>query len=96
MAGLKVEHYEISSFKTARTLAGQIGRPDVALLMNTSLGEVEAAESPLTQIVRELMSDSRMGISKDGELTDADTGAAKQSSTKRAKTGVASERRRRQ
>jgi len=74
-AAQKVEHYEISAYKTARTLAGQIGAQNVALLLNTSLGEEETAESLLTQIARELMSESRTGISKDDELTDGDTGA---------------------
>ena len=76
-AAQKVEHYEISAYKTARTLAGQIGRPEVALLLNLTLGEEETAESLLTQIARELMSESRTGISKDDELTDAHTGSAK-------------------
>lgn len=76
-AAQKVEHYEISGYKTARTLAGQIGAQDVAGLLNVSLGEEETAESLLTQIARELMSQSRTGISKDDELTDADTGARK-------------------
>jgi Mn-containing catalase len=76
-AAQKVEHYEISSYKTARTLAGQIGAQDVVLLLNMSLGEEETAESLLTQIARELMSQSRTGVSKDDELTDADTGARK-------------------
>jgi Mn-containing catalase len=76
-AAQKVEHYEISSYKTARTLAGQIGRPDVALLLNLTLGEEETAESLLTQIARELMSESRTGVTKDDELTDAHTGSAK-------------------
>jgi Mn-containing catalase len=74
-AAQKVEH--CSSYKTARTLAGQIGRADIALLLNLTLGEEETAESLLTQIARELMSESRTGISKDNELTDAHTGSAK-------------------
>jgi Mn-containing catalase len=76
-AAQKVEHYEISAYKTSRTLAGQIGAQNVALLLNTSLGEEETAESLLTQIARELMSESRTGVSKDDELTDADTGSKK-------------------
>jgi Mn-containing catalase len=76
-AAQKVEHYEISAYKTARTLAGQIGAQQVALLLNTSLGEEETAESLLTQIARELMSESRTGTSKDDELTNADTGSGK-------------------
>jgi len=95
-AAQKVEHYEISAYKTARTLAGQIGAQNVALLLNTSLGEEETAESVLTQIARELMSESRTGISKDDGLTDADTGskrktrgsgsAAERSSTRKRNT----------
>jgi Mn-containing catalase len=83
-AAQKVEHYEISSYKTARTLAGQIGRSDVALLLNLSLGEEETADALLTQIARELMSESRTGISKDDELTDANTGSAKKSARTRS------------
>jgi Mn-containing catalase len=86
-AAQRVEHYEISGYKTARTLAGQIGRADVALLLNTSLGEEETAESLLTQVARELMSESRTGISKDDELTEATTGSAKK------RTATASARR---
>ena len=72
----KVEHYEISAYKTARTLAVQIGRQDLAFILSTTLGEEETAESVLTQVARELMSESRTGISKDDELTDGDTGSA--------------------
>ena len=75
-AAQKVEHYEISAYRTARTLAGQIGRQDLAFILNTSLGEEETAESLLTQIARELMSESRTGTSKHDELTDGDTGSA--------------------
>jgi Mn-containing catalase len=73
----RVEHYEISAYRTSRTLAGQIGARDITLLLNTSLGEEETADSLLTQIARELMSESRTGMSKDDELTDADTGSRK-------------------
>jgi Mn-containing catalase len=76
-AAQKVEHYEISAYRTARTLAGQIGAQGVALLLNTTLGEEETADSLLTQIARELMSESRTGVSKDDELTDGDTGSRK-------------------
>jgi Mn-containing catalase len=76
-AAQKVEHYEISAYKTARSLAGQVGRQDLAFSLSMTLGEEETADSLLTQIARELMSESRTGISKDDELTDADTGTAR-------------------
>jgi Mn-containing catalase len=52
----KVEHYEISAYGTARTIAAQIGRPDVAQLLSNSLAEEEIADNLLTQVARELMS----------------------------------------
>jgi Mn-containing catalase len=83
-AAQKVEHYEISGYGTARTLAGQIGRPDIALLLSTSLGEEETADNLLTQIARELMSQARTGlhkgpmlVAKEVEVTDEKTGKRK-------------------
>jgi Mn-containing catalase len=57
-AAQKVEHYEISAYGTARTMAGQIGRPDAALLLSKTLAEEEVTDNLLTQIARELMSQS--------------------------------------
>jgi Mn-containing catalase len=63
-AAQKVEHYEISAYGTARTMAGQIGLPAVAALLSKSLAEEEIADNLLTQIARELMSESRTGAHK--------------------------------
>jgi len=73
-AAQKVEHYEISAYGTARTLAGQAGLPTVAELLSKSLAEEETADNLLTQIARELMGQARTG----GERTQA----------RRAKTAV--------
>jgi Mn-containing catalase len=93
-AAQKVEHYEISGYKTARTLAGQIGVQDVALMLNTSLGEEETAESLLTQIARELMSQSRTGVSRDAAGTEGDTGSRRRTAgvTRAAKRSTARKR----
>jgi len=64
-AAQKVEHYEISAYGTARTMAGQAGLPAVAELLNKSLAEEEIADNLLTQIARELMSESRTGMTKE-------------------------------
>jgi Mn-containing catalase len=61
----KVEHYEMSAYGTARTMAGQIGLPAVAALLSKSLAEEEIADNLLTQIARELMSESRTGATKE-------------------------------
>ena len=63
-AAQKVEHYEISAYGTARTMAGQAGLPAAAALLNKSLAEDEVADNLLTQIARELMSQARTGMSK--------------------------------
>ena len=63
-AAQKVEHYEISAYGTARTLAGQAGLPEVAALLNKTLAEEEIADNLLTQIARELMSEARTGMTK--------------------------------
>jgi Mn-containing catalase len=62
-AAQKVEHYEISGYGTARTLAGQAGLPAAADLLSKSLAEEEISDNLLTQIARELMSESR-GLTK--------------------------------
>jgi Mn-containing catalase len=63
-AAQKVEHYEISAYGTARTMAGQVGLPAVAELLNKTLAEEEISDNLLTQIARELMSEARTGSSK--------------------------------
>jgi Mn-containing catalase len=57
-AAQKVEHYEISAYGTARSMAGQAGLPAASMLLAMSLAEEEIADNLLTQIARELMSQS--------------------------------------
>jgi Mn-containing catalase len=68
-AAQKVEHYEISAYGTARTMAGQIGLPAVAGLLNKTLAEEEVADNLLTQLARELMSEARTGMTKEPKRT---------------------------
>ena len=63
-AAQKVEHYEISGYGTARTLARQGDLPVVVALLNKSLAEEEVAHNLLPQLARELMSESRAGVGK--------------------------------
>jgi Mn-containing catalase len=63
-AAQKVEHYEISAYGTARTMAGQAGLPEAAELLGKSLAEEEVADNLLTQLARELMTQSRTGMTK--------------------------------
>jgi Mn-containing catalase len=85
-AAQKVEHYEISAYGTARTMAGQIGQPDVAELLSKSLAEEEVADSLLTQIARELMGESRE-LPKEPEPVDAASTEKKVSASGRGRRG---------
>jgi Mn-containing catalase len=69
-AAQKVEHYEISGYGTARTLAGQAGLPGVAELLARTLAEEEVSDNLLTQIARELMSEARTGLTKAPKRAD--------------------------
>jgi len=73
-AAQRVEHYEISAYGTARTLAGQAGLPEVAELLRLTLSEEEVADNLMTQIARELMSEARVGLTK----TPKHTGVVKE------------------
>jgi Mn-containing catalase len=49
-AAQRVEHYEISAYGTARSLARQLGEHDCAVLLSRTLGEEESADFLLTAI----------------------------------------------
>lgn len=49
-AAQKAEHYEISSYGTAKAYAHQLGLKDVAQLLNTTLDEEYAADDSLTAL----------------------------------------------
>ena len=50
MSAQRVEHYEISAYGTARTHARQLGRDDVAELLQQTLDEEYAADEKLGQL----------------------------------------------
>jgi ferritin-like metal-binding protein YciE len=49
-AAQRVEHYEISSYGTARTIAEHLGYDDAAELLQQTLNEEGAADEKLTEI----------------------------------------------
>ncbi|WP_184401888.1 DUF892 family protein [Rhizobium sp. BK650] len=59
-AALRVEHYEIAAYTTARNLALQLAQPAVARLLTLSLGEEQNAGHLLDQVAQPLMSAARM------------------------------------
>jgi Mn-containing catalase len=59
-AAQKVEHYEMSSYITARNLAQQLHMAPIVQLLQLSLGEEENADQLLNQLARPLMSVAKM------------------------------------
>lgn len=59
-AAQRVEHYEISGYKTARNLAQQLRHSAIVDLLSKSLAEEENADQLLNQISRMMMSAARM------------------------------------
>lgn len=54
----KVEHYEISGYGTARTIASQLGETRVVTLLSHTLGEEEGADHLLTEISKPLVQEA--------------------------------------
>jgi ferritin-like metal-binding protein YciE len=55
-AAQKVEHYEISGYGTARTMAEMLGQQDAAELLEETLDEEKATDDTLTEIAEGIMS----------------------------------------
>lgn len=70
-AAQKIEHYEISGYGTARTLARQIGAVKVATLLDHTLGEEESADFLLTEIAKPILQEATTGDleQEEAELT---------------------------
>jgi Mn-containing catalase len=62
-AALRVEHYEIAAYTTARNLALQIHQPGIVQLLTMSLGEEQNAGQLLDQVAQPLMSVAKMPAS---------------------------------
>jgi Mn-containing catalase len=59
-AALRVEHYEIAAYTTARNLALQLHLPSIVELLTMSLGEEQNAGQLLDQVAQPLMSVAKM------------------------------------
>ena len=89
-AAQKVEHYEISGYGTARSLAGQAGLPGASMLLATTLAEEEISDNLLTQIARELMSQTGNASAirdEDREAQPVRPPTSEQGNGKRTKSG---------
>jgi Mn-containing catalase len=88
-AAQRVEHYEISAYGTARTLARQLGEVDCARLLSHTLGEEESADYLLTSISDPILQQVRLADTGGGDVNLESVGATKgetQGSSARKKT----------
>jgi Mn-containing catalase len=86
-AAQRVEHYEISAYGTARTLARQIGQADCARLLSHTLGEEESTDLLLTTIAEPLLQQATlddMGADTDLELVGAGQSSARGVASKKS------------
>jgi Mn-containing catalase len=61
-AAQRVEHYEMAAYTSARNLAIQINRPEVAQILATTLGEEQNASELLDQVAQPLLSVARLAV----------------------------------
>jgi Mn-containing catalase len=70
-AAQKVEHYEISSYGTCRTLAERLGQPKVARLLQQTLNEEEKTDKLLTQLSPPLLDEAARQPEEEEEGVEA-------------------------
>ena len=87
-AAQRVEHYEISAYGTARSLARQLGAVECARLLSHTLGEEEAADFLLTSISDPLV--QQASLDDAGATTNLDGGydAGRETATSRGGAGT--------
>jgi ferritin-like metal-binding protein YciE len=81
-AAQKVEHYEIASYGTARTLAQTLGNNEVADLLEETLDEEKEADQLLTQIAESAVN-AEAASETEGEEKSAGNGRSRSKSGSR-------------
>jgi hypothetical protein len=80
-----VEHYEISGYGTARTLARQIGEIECAKLLSHTLGEEESTDFLLTAIAEPLVQQATLDdLGADVDLETVPSGAGEKKPSARS------------
>lgn len=79
----KVEHYEISAYGTARTIAEQLGLDEAAKLLQQTEDEERAADSKLTELAMALY-ESDESEEEDEEMVSAGASGSRKGSSMKA------------
>jgi ferritin-like metal-binding protein YciE len=95
-AAQRVEHYEISGYGTARTMANLLGLDDVADLLEETLGEEEEADKLLSQIAMDQVNPQAIALGN-GEMEgdmESEDGEEQEEMEPPSRRGKSSSRRR--
>ncbi|HEY7028733.1 MAG TPA: ferritin-like domain-containing protein [Gemmatimonadales bacterium] len=96
-AAQRVEHYEISGYGTAKTMASLLGLDDVADLLEETLGEEEEADKLLSQIAMDQVNPQALSVGNGGRVKQEDESEDEDESEEmesRSRSSKASQRRR--
>ena len=86
-AAQRVEHYEISGYGTARSLARQLGMVDCARLLSQTLGEEESSDFLLTAIADPLVQQATLeDMDADVDLETVPSRGEKREPSRQAKS----------
>ena len=69
-AAQRGEHYEISGYGTAKTMASLLGLDDVADLLEETLGEEEEADKLLSQIAMDQVNPQALSVGNGGRMEE--------------------------
>ena len=69
-AAQRVEHYEISGYGTAKTMASLLGLDDLADLLEETLGEEEEADKLLSQIAMDQVNPQALSVGNGGRMEE--------------------------
>ena len=92
-AAQRVEHYEISGYGTAKTMASLLGLDDVADLLDETLGEEEEADKLLSQIAMDQVNPQALSVGNGGGMEQEDESEGEEME-KPSRSSKASHRRR--
>jgi ferritin-like metal-binding protein YciE len=84
-AAQKVEHYEIAAYGTMRTWANQLGKTDIAALLEDTLEEEKQADHKLTEIAENLVN---VEAAQGGEAESSSRRGATRGSMRRSGNGA--------
>lgn len=91
----KVEHYEIASYGTCRTWANQLGKSEVAAILEETLEEEKETDQKLTEIAESIVNEqAARGSDEEGDEEEPGSRGRRQTQARGRSRAVAADKRR--